>query len=182
MILLLLNFILRDDIYWSDGERLTSSDVVFSYDVFSDPDVQSRLIGTFNYLYTDTTGQIDVQKSFTVISPEEFEMNFPKNAVIDLVKISIPIIPKHFFEKVSRELLSNDVINFNPVTSGAFKLKKWDRNQTIILEADSNSFLFTSGQAAEIIFKVVPDYTSRILQLKKGDIDLVELVKVEDIE
>ncbi len=177
-----VKFHLRDDIYWSDGERLTSSDVVFSYDVFSDPDVQSRLIGTFNYLYTDTSGQIDVQKSFNVISPEEFEMNFPKNAVVNLVKISIPVIPKHFFAKVSRELLSDDVINFNPVTSGAFKLKKWDRNQTIILEADSNSFLFTSGQAAEIIFKVVPDYSSRILQLKKGDIDLVELVKVEDMD
>ncbi|HEY6437316.1 MAG TPA: ABC transporter substrate-binding protein, partial [Ignavibacteriaceae bacterium] len=69
-----------------------------------------------------------------------------------------------------------------PVSSGPFKFKKWDRNQTIILEADSNSFLFTSGQIAELIFKVVPDYTSRILQLRKGDIDLVELVKVEDIE
>ncbi len=35
---------------------------------------------------------------------------------------------------------------------------------------------------AELVFKVVPDYTSRILQLKKGDIDLLELVKVEDMK
>ncbi len=98
------------------------------------------------------------------------------------MKVSVPIIPEHIYSTISRDQLDNDEINFNPVSSGPFKLKKWDRNQTIILEADSNSFLFTSGQVAELIFKVVPDYTSRILQLKKGDIDLVELVKVEDME
>jgi len=109
-------------------------------------------------------------------------MHFPENSVVDLADVSIPVIPEHIFSIISREELGSDEINFNPVSSGAFKLKKWDRNQTIILEADSSSFLFTSGQADELVFKVVPDYTSRILQLKKGDIDLVELVKVEDIE
>ncbi len=45
-----MKFFLRDDIFWSDGEKLTSADVVFSYDVYSDPDVQSRLFGTFDQL------------------------------------------------------------------------------------------------------------------------------------
>ncbi len=177
-----IKFFLQDDIFWSDGEKLTSADVVFSYDVFSDPVVQSRLFGTFNQLYTDSAGYIDIEKTFKVISPIEFEMHFAENSKPDLVKISIPIMPQHIFSSISRDQIDNSEINFNPVSSGPFKLKKWDRNQTITLEADSNSFLFTSGQAAELIFKVIPDYTSRILQLKKGDIDLVELVKVEDMD
>ncbi|MDH3267498.1 MAG: ABC transporter substrate-binding protein [Ignavibacteria bacterium] len=177
-----IKFYLRDDIFWSDGIKLTSEDVVFSYDVFSDPDVQSRLLGTFNQLYSDSDGHIDIEKAFKVISPNEFEIHFVENSVADLVKLSIPIIPEHIYSEISRDQIANSEINFNPVSSGPFKLKKWNRNQTITLEADSNSFLFTSGQAAELIFKVVPDYTSRILQLRKGDIDFVELVKVEDIE
>ena len=32
-----------------------------------------------------------------------------------------------------------------------------------------------------MIFKIVPDYNSRITQLKKGEVDFVELVKTEDI-
>jgi len=176
-----IKFYLRDDIFWSDGEKLTSADVVFSYDVFSDPAVQSRLFGTFNMLYTDSIGRINIDKTFMVTSPNEFEMHFSENAVPDLVKISIPIIPEHIYSSISRDQIDNSEINFNPVSSGPFKLKKWNRNQTIVLEANSNSFLFTSGQASELVFKVVPDYTSRILQLKKGDIDLVELVKVEDM-
>jgi len=176
-----IKFYLRDDVYWSDGQQLTASDVVFSYDVFSDPEVQSRLFGMFNYLFTDTAGQTDIEKTFNVISPYEFEFHFPENSVPDLVKIVIPIIPEHIFSNLSGDQLASHKSNFNPVSSGAFKFKKWDKNQTIILEADSNSFLFTSEQAAELVFKVVPDYTSRILQLKRGDIDLVELVKVEDM-
>jgi len=177
-----IKFFLRDDIFWSDGIKLTSADVVFSYDVFSDPDVQSRLFGTFNYFYTYSDGNIDIDKTFKVISENEFEIHFSENSVVDLVKISIPVIPEHIYSDISRDQLANSEINFNPVSSGPFKLKKWDRNQTITLETDSNSFLFTSGQAAELFFKVVPDYTSRILQLKKGDIDLIEQVKVEDME
>jgi len=177
-----MRFILRDDIFWSDGEKLTSADVIFSYDIFSDPDVQSRLYGIFNQLYTDQEGHIEIEKTFKVISPYEFEMHFPESSVPDLVKIVVPVIPEHVIKNISRDQLANHESNFNPVSSGAFKLKKWDKNQTIILEADSNSFLFTHGQAAELVFKVVPDYTSRMLQLQKGDIDLVELVKVEDMD
>lgn len=176
-----IKFYLRNDIIWSDGKPLTSADVVFSYDVFSDPDVQSRLFGTFNYLNTDTEGNIDIQKTFNIISPQEFEIHFTKNSNADLIKISIPIIPEHIFSSISRDQIANSELNINSVTSGPFKLKKWDRNQTIILEADSSSFLFTKGQTAELVFKIIPDYTSRILQLKKGDIDLVELIKVEDM-
>ena len=177
-----IRFFLRNDIVWSDGEKLTSADVVFSYDVFSDPEVQSRLYGTFNQLFTESDGHIDIENTFKVISPYEFEMYFPEASVPDLVKLVVPVIPQHLFNKVSRDQLANHESNFNPVSSGAFKFKKWNRNQTIILEADSNSFLFTHGQAAELVFKIVPDYTSRILQLKKGDIDLLELVKVEDVD
>ena len=177
-----VRFFLKDDIFWSDGNKLTAYDVVFSYDVFSDPEVQSRLYGIFDQLFTESGGHIDVEKTFKVISPYEFEIHFPENSVPDLVKIVVPVIPEHIFKDISRDQLASHESNFNPVSSGAFKFKKWDKNQTIILEADSNSFLFTSGQTAELVFKIVPDYTSRILQLKKGDIDLLELVKVEDMD
>ncbi len=175
-------FSLRVDIICSNGKKLTASDVVFSYDVFSDPEVQSRLYGIFNQLFIESDGHIDIERTFKIISPYEFDMHFPENSVPDLVKIIVPVIPEHIFKDISRDQLANHESNFNPVSSGAFKFKKWDKNQTIILEADSNSFLFTSGQTAELVFKIVPDYTSRILQLKKGDVDLLELVKVEDMQ
>ena len=177
-----IKFLLRDDIFWSDGTKLTSNDVVYSYDMFSDPDVQSRLIGTFNFFYLNKDGQIDIGKSFTILSPTEFEVHFAENTTVKLINISVPVIQEDIFSNVTRAELSKNELSFDPVSCGAFKLKKWDKNQSIILEADSSSFLFTPGQISEIVFKIIPDYTSRILQLKKGDIDLAELIKVEDME
>jgi peptide/nickel transport system substrate-binding protein len=177
-----LKFILRDDIYWTDGTKLTSNDVVFSYDVFSDPEVQSRLTGTFNFFYTDNDGRIDIEKSFSVLSPTEFIIHFPVNAAPDINDVSIPVIPENLFADIRRDQLSSNNIGYKLVTCGAYKLKEWNRNQSIVLQADSNSFLFTQGQISELVFKIVPDYTSRVLQLKKADLDLIELVKVEDIK
>ena len=177
-----IKFNLRNDILWSDGQKLTTEDIVFSFDVFSDPKVQSRLYGSFDQFFINEEGHIDLGKTFKIISPFEIEIAFPEKSVPDLIEFALPIIPKHVFEKTEREKLAEYEMNFTPVSSGAFKLKKWDKNQSITLTADSNSFLFHEGQVSELIFKVIPDYTSKILQLKKGEIDFVEQVKVEDID
>lgn len=177
-----VKFTLRDDAEWSDGKKLTSYDIVFSYDIYSDPDVQSRLMGSFDQFFLEDNGHIDIQKSLKVISENELEINFPAGSNPDMIEIVVPIIPKHIFENVKRDELATHGSSFDPVSCGAFKLKKWDKDQTIQLEADSNSFLFQQGQISELVFKIIPDYTSRILQLKKGDIDLLELIKVEDMQ
>jgi peptide/nickel transport system substrate-binding protein len=177
-----VRFFMRDDVYWSDGRQLTAEDVLFSYDMFSDPDVQSRLYRTFSYFHTKPNGHIEIEKAFRVISPFELEVNLPKESIPNLKEFDLTLIPKHVFETLDRKKLANDESNFNPVTCGAYRLKKWERNQSITLQADSNSFLFRKGQIAELVFKIIPDYNSRLLQLEKGEIDFMDAVKVEDVE
>jgi peptide/nickel transport system substrate-binding protein len=48
-----ITFKLRNDALWSDSTSFTAEDVVFSLDVYSDPEVQSRLYGMFEDFYTD---------------------------------------------------------------------------------------------------------------------------------
>ena len=176
-----ITFQLRDDVKWSDGVPLTANDVVFSLDVYSDPIVNSRLYGIFGDLYTDKENHIDVAKSFVVKSDYELQINFRPHSSPDLVDIVPPVIPKHIFEKYSRKDLETAKDNFNPVTSGMFVLKKWDRNQTITLGVNKNSFLYDPDKISELVLKIIPDYTSRLTQLKKGEIDLMELIRTEDI-
>src|SRR3989339_376574 len=42
-----ITFDLRSDVKWSDDVPLTIDDVIFSFDVYSDPVVESYLYGTF---------------------------------------------------------------------------------------------------------------------------------------
>lgn len=176
-----ITFHLRDDVKWSDGIPLTVNDVVFSLDVYSDPVVDSRLYGNFEDLYTDKKNHIDVKKTFDVKSDYELQINFLPNSSPDLIDIVHPVIPKHIFEKYDRKDLATAKDNFNPVTNGAFVLKKWDRNQSITLAINKNSFLYNPDNINELVFRVIPDYTSRLTQLKKGEIDLMETIKTGDI-
>jgi len=174
-------FNLRDDALWSDGVKLTSEDVVASFDIYSDSKVQSRFYGSFKNLYTDFDEHIDIIKTFEIISPLKLKIKFLPGSVPAMIDVVFPIIPKHIYEKMKREEISTSEINFNPVTNGAYKLKKWERNQSIVLEANRKSFLYKPGMIDEIIFKVIPDYNSRLTQLEKGEIDFCELIKPLDV-
>ena len=174
-------FNLRDSVYWSDGVKVTADDIVNSFDIYSDPEVQSRFYGSFKNLYKDYDEHIDLRKTFEIISALKIKINFIPKSVPSLLDVVFPIIPKHIYEKLDRKSLTSSQINFNPISCGAYKLKKWERNQIIVLEADRTSFLYRKGMIDEIIFKIIPDYNSRITQLQKGEIDFCELVRPMDV-
>ena len=172
---------LRDNIFWSDKTLITVDDIIFSFGIYSDPTVESRFLGQFNKFNTIDGLQIDTGKTFEIISPRILTINFKKGAVPTLLDINLEILPKHVWSKYPREQIATAQENFEPVTSGPFKLSKWNRMSTIHLNIDSSSFLFNPDNISEIIFKVIPDYKSRIYQLKTGEIHLVDNIKSEDI-
>ena len=175
-----ITFNLRDDVFWSDSVKCTAEDVVFSFDVYSDPDVQSRLFGNFEDFYVDKNQHIDLKKTFEILSPYKLKMSFLPKSNPNLFYIGVPIIPKHIYEKINRKDFSTAPQNLKPVTNGPFYLSSWEKNQAIILKTNKNSFLVKPGSISELIFKVVPDYNARLTQLKKGEIDLMELIQPGD--
>ena len=177
-----VTFKLKDNLKWRDDKPITSDDIVFSFDLYSDPDIQSRLFGTFEKFQTTKDLHIEIKKSFDVIDAKTIKINFIKGSTPSLYDIDVPIIPKHIFEKFDRKNLITLEKGIDSVTSGPFYLEKWDKNQAIYLKANPKSFLYNSENVAQIIFKIVPDYNSRITQLKKGEIDLMEEVKPDDAD
>jgi peptide/nickel transport system substrate-binding protein len=177
-----ITFNLRDDIYWSDGKKFNAEDVVFSFDVYSDPAVQSRLYETFTDFYTDEKNHINIAKTFEVSDSFKVKINFLPNSTPTLSETIFHLIPKHVFENIERKNIATSEENFKPVTNGPFLLAGWDKNQSIRLKANKNSFLYNPDGVDELIFKIVPDYNSRLTQLKKSEIDLAELIKTEDIK
>ena len=173
-------FNLRDDVIWSDGKIFSAEDIIYSFDIYSDPIVQSRYYGAFKNIYKDYEEHIDINKTFEILSPYKLKINFTPGSAPSLLDVVYPIIPKHIYEKLDRKSITTSEINFNPVSNGAYKLKKWERNQMVVLEANKKFFLYKDDMIDEIIFKIVPDYNSRITQLKKGEVDFCELVKPAD--
>ncbi|MCW8824651.1 MAG: ABC transporter substrate-binding protein, partial [Ignavibacteriaceae bacterium] len=178
----MLRLYLRKDIFWSDSVPITADDIVYTFDVYSDPKVESRFFGQFKNFYALDDSQIDIKKTFKVISPTILEVYFRKDGDPSLLDINLEIIPKHIWSKYKKEDLPQAQANFEPITSGPFKLIKWEREALISLSIDSSSFLYNPDNIKEIIFKIVPDYKLRITQLKTGAIDIVDNIKSEDID
>ncbi|MFN3873213.1 MAG: ABC transporter substrate-binding protein [Ignavibacterium sp.] len=175
-----IDIYLRNDAKWSDGKTVSAYDVVYSFDIYSDQQVQSRFYGMFKNFYHFENGEVDLEKTFAVKDSFHLIINFLPDKVISLFELAFPVIPKHIYENINRSEIQSAEINFNPVTSGAYKLKKWERNQFIILEANKECFLYDDEMIKEIIFKVTPDYNSVLTQLKKGEIDFTEDIRPSD--
>ncbi len=173
---------IRDNIIWSDSTKLTVNDIIFSFELYADPEIQSRAVGTLNNFYFNDEGRIDVDRTFAKISDSEFVINFKPGAKPSTFDFDLPVLPKHVLDKLSSEELKHSTFNENPVTSGPFTLQNWQREQRIILKKNKDSFLVTDKTVDELIFKIVPDYNSSVLQLKSGELDLIEEVKSEDAE
>ena len=177
-----ITFDLRDDVKWSDGKDCTAEDVVFSFDVYSDPEVQSRLYGEFGNFYVDKEKHIDLKKTFEILSPYILKINFLPQSKPNLFTIAIPIIPEHIYEKIPRKDFATAKQSTSPVCNGPFLLLSWKKDQSLILKANKNSFLYNPDNISELIFKIIPEYNSRLTQLKNGEIDLMDLIRPDDIE
>jgi peptide/nickel transport system substrate-binding protein len=176
-----ITFYLRDDIYWSDGKPITAADIIFTFDVYSDPEVNSRFFGLFNDFFKKANTQIDIAKTFKLISPTELVINFPEDASPDFLDINLEILPEHIWSKYPRDEFAHSEANFKPVTSGPFKLEKWEKEGFISLVRDSSSFLFNPDNLQKLLFKIIPDYKTRLIELKAGSIDLLDNIKSEDV-
>ncbi len=173
-------FNLRKGVYWSDSTEVTAGDVVFSFDVYSDPDVQSKFFGSYDKMFLEKNGKINIKKTFELLSPYKLRINFVKGSIPSLFDVDMPIIPEHIFAKVNRKSFTTAEQNFKSVYDGPFLLAKWEKNQAVVLKANKNSFLFEPGSITEIVFKVIPSYKGRLTQLQSGEIDLAEGIKTED--
>jgi peptide/nickel transport system substrate-binding protein len=179
------NFItlnIRSDAKWSDGKPITVDDIIFSFDIYSDPKVNSRLYGLFDNFYAAKDLHINLNKTFRKNSETSLTIFFKDFQNFTMLDINHAILPEHMYGNLKREDVETAEINFNPVTSGPFKLYKWDRDQKIHLRADSACYLFDPDKIQEIIFKIIPDEYSLITQLKNGEIDITEDLKSEKIK
>ena len=93
------------------------------------------------------------------------------------------ILPKHLYEGTD---LKKNPYNNKPIGTGPFMFKEWARGSHIELVKNPN--YFARGKEGKpyidrLVFRVIPAPASRILALKKGDVDFIPAnsVPLEDV-
>jgi peptide/nickel transport system substrate-binding protein len=146
-------FHLRHGVHFHDGRALTSRDVKWTFDSLLQGKIRSTKSAVYRYV-----DRIDASNEFTVT----FRLKEPFAALLwNLSEGAIGIVPYGALDETTR----------HPIGSGPFRFISAETDKEVVLERNVDYW----GQKARlkrIRFAVVPDTTTRALELRKGSADI----------
>ncbi len=170
---------LRDDITFADGEPVTARDIALSYELAGDPAVASPRI---SYLEHMKPGH-----SPKVIDDTHLEFHF--NGVYDRTTLTaesttLLASERKIWAEADRAGLRSHPRSLDPIPSGPYKLAKHVPNDRFVLEPNEN---FTGpeemrSRLKRIVFRVLPEYTTRLLSLQNGEVDMMDSIEIADAD
>lgn len=157
-------FHLRKGLRFSDGSPLTARDVKWSYDSLLQGKVRSTKAATYR-----SVDHIDAPDDHTVI----FHLKQPWAALLWNVAGGggMGIVPYGSGAEASQ----------HPIGSGPFRFLSAEQDKDVILERNDN-FWGDKAKLDRVRFAVVPDTTTRALELRKGSADLEINALTPDME
>ncbi|NFN87877.1 ABC transporter substrate-binding protein [Clostridium sporogenes] len=168
------DFKIKKGVKFHDGKELKAEDIVFTIKSIQDPKVNTEMKPEF-----EEVRDIKAEGNYNV----KVILSKPFPALLD--KLTIGIVPKHALEGKD---LNNAEFNQKPIGAGPFKFVKWEKGNNITLSKfedyyDKNK----TGNVEKFIFKFIPDYNVRAMQLETGEIDLAyvepsQVAKLEKLE
>jgi peptide/nickel transport system substrate-binding protein len=146
-------FHLHHGVMFHDGRALTSRDVKWTFDSLLQGKILSTKTATYRYVE-----RIDAPDDFTVV----FHLKEPNATLLwNLSEGAVGIVPYGTLDEITAK----------PVGSGPFKFVSAELDKEVIL-ARNDSYWGEKARIARVRFTVVPDTTTRALELRKGSADV----------
>ena len=158
-----VTFKLRNDIYFSDGEPVTSDDVIFTFETVMNPEIDAANIAQMF---------VDVEKVVRVDNKQvKFFMKRPFFKTLDNLSFSdIGIYPKHIY-KFDDPAQFNER-NSNPVGSGPYVFEKWDVGREIVLRRNEN-YWGVKPKIKKVIYRFITNTVACLQALRAGQVDIM---------
>ncbi len=154
---------LRKGVTFHNGEAVNAKAVKFSFDRVFDPEIKSP-----------HKGKLSAFKEVKVLDELTFEIKTEKPFAPGLYMLGIyfPIVPPEYIKKVG-----DTKFNTDPVGCGPYKLSKWVRGESVILER-YEKYYGPKPYYGKVVFKTVPEATSRVAALVTGEVDVISGIAV----
>ncbi len=150
-------FKLRRGVKFHNGEEVNAPAVKFNFERIMNP--KNKLKGSLS----DYIERIDALDNFTIRIFTKYPLPY-----LDSILCYTPgIIPPKYFQEKGPSFIAK-----NPIGSGPFKFVRWLRDEHIALEANENYWRGTPS-TKRVIFRPIPDATTRIAGLQNQELDII---------
>jgi peptide/nickel transport system substrate-binding protein len=170
-------FHLRHGVKFQDGTPFNAQSVVFNFKRQMDPQNPYHAFGKFIFWQTMWGGfpgkiiKVQALDPYTV----RFVLSQPMAPFLaNLAMIAFAISSPTAIRKWGPNYFKH------PVGTGPFKLVLWEKEGRIVLDANPD-YWGGAPKIKRLIFVPIHDSTARLLELERGDIDLMTGVNVEDV-
>jgi len=145
-------FHLHRGVTFHNGRPLTSRDVKWTLDSLLEGKIRSTKSATYRFI-----DHIEAPDDFTVV----FHLKEPNSTLLwNLSEGASGIVPYGSLDEITRQ----------PVGSGPFKFVSAEQDKEIIIARNDN-YWGSKARLSRIRFTIVPDATTRALELRKGSAD-----------
>lgn len=168
-------FTLREGVKFQDGTDFNADAVVFNFERWQNGS------GDDNFAYYPSMfggfGDDSVIKEVKAVDDNTVEFTLDTSFAPFLKNLAMTP-----FAIASPSAAKDGDLSKDPVGTGPFKLKDWDKDSKIVLEKNDDYWNDGHPKLSSVIFQVIPDNSSRLNALKNGEIDLMDGVNPSDVK
>lgn len=161
-----LRYYLRTDAVWSDGEPITARDAVWTIETQGDPRTASP-----RQDYNRQIREVLAENDSTLVI--HFHRRYPEM----LFHSSGAVVPSHIYTDTEPDRLRNHPAVMDParnlVVSGPFRVSDWRRGERVTLTP--NPRFEPQPKLERIVFRIIPEQTTRMIELQTGNVDMVQV-------
>jgi len=160
-----ITFKIRKGLYWADGEKLTSKDVMFTWKLVTDPNTRTPYASDYQLV-----------KKASTPDPYTFRVTYEESYAPALdTWTALHILPEHLLKN---EDINSTYFSRKPIGSNYYKLDDWKSGQQVSLTRNPLSI---NGKANinNLISRIIPDTSSQFLELTADNIDLMNINPIQ---
>ncbi|KQL57391.1 MULTISPECIES: ABC transporter substrate-binding protein [Bacillaceae] len=157
---------LKEGVTFHNGDPLTSEDVKFTLERVANDDTLQEYP---NYRQIKEVDIMD-DLTFRVITHEEEPSLFHR-----LSRLGSSILPKTYIEEEGW-----DHFLANPIGTGPYQFEEWVRDSQVVMTPYTEYFEGEVDEWDEVIFRVIPENSTRVSELLTGGVDIAVNVPPAD--
>ena len=158
---------LRPGVRWHDGAPHTSADVKFTVDAINKGDWKPESTDGF-----DRIASVDTPDSLTAV------VHYKEAYAPYALQFFRGTLPKHRLE--GRNIDRAQDYNRAPLGTGPYRVAEWKTGEHVLLER-VGGYWRGPAKIRRILFRFVPNTTTRVNQLRAGEVQLVPLVPWDQV-